>query len=131
MGSEKGELAILDLTTMGVIQRIPSTLPRMCIQGVVFPSQDIFLVIATEGRDHTHVYKFVLAEKEKGKDNKWERVSMKRLKDRVVCTVNFEYFSFIHSYLHSETTSSYSVPMKERSVFSTTPLSQPTFQYSL
>ena len=91
MGSKKGELAILDMTTMGVIQRIPPSIARLCIQHVIFPNQNTFLVIATEGRDHTHVYKYVIAEKEeKEQDNKWERVSMKRIKNCVVCTVNFE-----------------------------------------
>lgn len=95
MGSGKGEIAIVDLVNVGIVQRIKPTLPRLKIQSLHFISHFVFVAIVNEGRDHTHVYHYS-TESNNSEEAKWNRDWVYRISHRSICASLFEFeFSWL------------------------------------
>ena len=88
IGSDKGDIAILDLSTLGVSQRIPHKENRLSIKSILFPSSSMFVVVECEKRQNTtlRLYSF-----DNSKEMKWREKSTCYLRNRIICTAFYEY----------------------------------------
>lgn len=88
MGSEKGEIAIIELSSMGVTQRIQPTLPRAKVRTLLFTSATVLLALMNEGRVHSHV--FFLSPESDASDVKWKVTRKVAFKNLTLSCMHFE-----------------------------------------
>lgn len=91
MGSEKGEIAIIELSSMGVTQRIQPTLPRAKVRTLLFTSATVLLALMNEGRVHSHVF-FLSPESDASdaSDVKWQVTRKVAFKNLTLSCMHFE-----------------------------------------
>lgn len=103
MGSSEGKLAIIDLDTFGVVQRIDAPIEKIAVKAISFISPTAMLVLYANMKVSLLIqYKLYCNQRkneegeekekvEKKSDVKW--VEQKRLviKNRTVCSLHYEY----------------------------------------
>ncbi|KAK8825717.1 hypothetical protein WA577_000887 [Blastocystis sp. JDR] len=88
VGSEKGEIAIIELSSMGVTQRIQPTLPRAKVRTLLFTSATVLLALMNEGRVHSHV--FFLSPESDASDVKWKVTRKVAFKNLTLSCMHFD-----------------------------------------
>ncbi|OAO16611.1 hypothetical protein AV274_1662 [Blastocystis sp. ATCC 50177/Nand II] len=88
VGSEKGEIAIIELSSMGVTQRIQPTLPRTKVRTLLFTSATVLLALMNEGRVHSHV--FFLSPESDASDVKWQVTRKVAFKNLTLSCMHFD-----------------------------------------
>ena len=96
MGSEKGEVAVIDIETNGIVQRIQAPYQRSKVQQIVFQSETLMIVLYTGGGGCcVDLYSPQVSEwseidrkvEKKGEEKtiEWRRVKSLKMKDHSMC----------------------------------------------
>lgn len=89
MGSQKGEIAMIELSTMGIVQRIPSPSPRTKVRSLLFPSSTVLLALMNEGGVNSRMYFFV--PEADASSVKWKVDHSVAFKNHTFCCMHFKY----------------------------------------
>lgn len=87
VGSEKGEIAIIDLSTFGVVQRIAAPFDRCRVASVLFVSATMVLVMYNKNRESS-VLQMLVPTKD-GDGVKWSRSRERCFKSHVFCCMHY------------------------------------------
>ena len=87
VGSEKGEIAIVDLSTFGVVQRIAAPFDRCRVASVLFVSATMVLVMYNKDRESSVLH--LLVPTKDGDAVKWSKSRELWFRKRVLCCMRY------------------------------------------